>query len=223
MTPQTAVFADRRDAGRRLALALEFLRGQDPLVLALPRGGVPVGFEVARALGAELDILLVRKIGAPRHEEYGLGAVVDGSNPQVIFNDDVMRDVAPSAAYVEEEIRRQLKEIERRRSAYLGNRPPSSPTDRNVVLVDDGIATGGTIRAALRALRSLRPRRLIVAIPVAPPDVLVGLRREADDVICLQSPPNFRAVGLHYNDFGQIGDEEVVSLLSAAQPGRRTG
>ena len=223
MTPQTAVFADRRDAGRRLALALEFLRGQDPLVLALPRGGVPVGFEVARALGAELDILLVRKIGAPGHEEYGLGAVVDGSNPQVIFNDDVMRDVAPSADYVEEEIRRQLKEIERRRSAYLGNRPPSSSTDRNVVLVDDGIATGGTIRAALRALRSLRPRRLIVAIPVAPPDVLVSLRREADDVICLQSPPNFRAVGLHYDDFSQIGDEEVVSLLGAAQPGRRTG
>jgi len=222
MTPKTPVFADRRDAGRRLACALEFLRGQDPLVLALPRGGVPVGFEVARALGAELDVLLVRKIGAPGQEEYGLGAVIDGSNPQVILNDDVMRYVAPSAAYVEEEIRRQLKEIERRRNAYLGNRPPSSPTDRNVVLVDDGIATGGTIRAALRALRRLGPRRLTVAVPVAPEEAIADLRREADAVVCLETPPDFRAVGLHYEDFRQTTDEEVVDLLAAARPVRKT-
>jgi len=222
MTPKTPVFADRRDAGRRLARALEFLRGQDPLVLALPRGGVPVGFEVARALGAELDVLLVRKIGAPGQEEYGLGAVVDGSNPQVILNDDVMRYVAPSAAYVEEEIRRQLKEIERRRNAYLGNRPPSSPADRSVVLVDDGIATGGTIRAALRALRRLGPRRLTVAVPVAPEDAIADLRREADAVVCLETPPDFRAVGLHYEDFRQTTDEEVVDLLAAARPVRKT-
>lgn len=211
------VFADRQDAGRRLATAVAKYADANPLVLALPRGGVPVGFEVASALGATLDILIVRKIGAPGHAEYGIGAVVDGANPQVVLNEEAMRIVRPSPDYLEAEKNRQLAEIERRRETYMEGRPPVPVEDRTVIVVDDGIATGGTVKAALRSLRRAGARRIILAVPVAPPDTIEALAQEADEVVCLSTPEAFRAVGLHYENFEQTSDEEVVSLLHRAR------
>jgi putative phosphoribosyl transferase len=209
-------FADRRDAGRQLATALRPLQMKDPLVLALPRGGVPVAVEVARALGAPLDLLLVRKLGAPGHAEYGIGALVDGDNPQLVLNEDAMRIIAPSPEYVEAEKQRQLVELERRRTRYFGDRQPLPIRDRTVILVDDGIATGGTVRVALRALRSSGAAEIILAVPVAPSDTLAALRAEADRTVCLEMPEPFLAVGNHYTDFAQTSDDEVIALLREA-------
>jgi putative phosphoribosyl transferase len=211
------LFRDRRDAGRQLAAALGLYRDSHPLVLALPRGGVPVGFEVAKALGAPLDVLLVRKIGAPGQEELGLGAIVDGHDPQLVLNEEIIRVVAPPPGYIEAEAQRQLAEIERRRQHYAGDRPPI-PVDRRVVIVvDDGIATGGTVKAALRGVARLHPARLVLAVPVAPADTLRQLAADCDDIVCLAKPEPFYAVGPHYQDFRQTTDEEVVSLLAEAQ------
>ncbi len=217
MWQRPIVFRDRRDAGRRLAEALTPGGRGDLLVLALPRGGVPVGYEVAQALRAPLDVVLVRKIGAPGNPEFGLGAVVDGPDPQTVLNDEAMARLDPPAGYVEAEIGRQLAEIERRRGLYRGSRAPEPVSGRDVVLVDDGIATGGTARAALRALAKAGARHVTLAVPVAPPDVLESLRGEADEVVCLAAPADFRAVGLHYENFDQTTDEEVVRLLDEAR------
>jgi len=211
------VFRDRRDAGRQLAAALAPYRKDDPVVLALPRGGVPVGFEVAKALGAPLDVLLVRKIGAPGHEELGLGAIVDGHDPQLVLNEDVVRVVAPPPGYIDAEAQRQLAEIERRRKQYVGDRPPVPVDGRVVIVVDDGIATGGTVKAALRGLARHHPARLVLAVPVAPADTLRELTAECDDIVCLATPEPFYAVGPHYRDFRQTEDEEVVRLLAEAR------
>lgn len=210
-------FDDRRDAGRRLAQALARYRESDPVVLALPRGGVPVGFEVAKALGAPLDVLIVRKIGAPGHPELGIGAVIDGSAPHLVLNEDVIRQVRPPAAYIEDEKRRQLAEIERRRRRYVGDRSATPVAGRTAIVVDDGIATGGTVRAALRGLAGSNPARLVLAVPVAPADSLAELARDCDDIVCLATPEPFYAVGAHYRDFTQTGDEEVVRLLAEAR------
>ena len=209
-------FIDRYDAGRRLAAALMRYSDQHPVVLALPRGGVPVAFEVAKALHAELDLLFVRKIGAPGQQELGLGAVVDGSDPQVVWNEEAIRLVRPSQQYLAAEVQRQLTEIERRRRAYLGSAAAHPTEARTVIVVDDGIATGGTIRTALRAVRHTNPARLILAVPVAPRDSLASLADEADDIVCLATPEPFYAVGLHYSDFTQTSDEEVMALLDEA-------
>lgn len=212
-------FVDRRDAGRQLADALARYERSEPLILALPRGGVPVAFEIAKALRAPLELVLVRKIGAPGHPEYGIGAVVDGSDPQFVYNKEAMRIVDPPASYVEAETRRQLAEIERRREIYQGGRSPTPTEGRTVIVVDDGIATGGTVKAVLKALRKASSGRIILAVPVAPREALKELKTEADEVICLQTPDPFRAVGLHYLDFDQTSDEEVIRLLRDARSG----
>ncbi|RWN56163.1 phosphoribosyltransferase [Mesorhizobium sp.] len=210
-------FKDRTDAGHQLAAAFARFAATDPLVLALPRGGVPVGFEVAKTLRARLDVMLVRKIGAPGHSEYGIGAVVDGENPQFVLNEEAMALVRPSDDYVEAEKRRQLLEIERRRNLYLGSRPAASVLGRTVIVVDDGIATGGTVRVALKALRKDRAAHVVLAVPVAPRDTLDLIKADADEVVCLATPEPFVAVSRYYEDFEQTTDAEVIRLLREAE------
>lgn len=210
------LFADRRDAGRKLAKTVSGRDFRDPVVLALPRGGVPVGFEVAKALGAPLDILMVRKIGAPGHEEYGIGALVDGASPQVVIDEAMARAVGASRDYIDMQIARELAEIERRRALYrIG--APVTLTGRTVIVVDDGIATGGTVRAALQGIAKTGAARVVLAVPLAPADVLTVLQTLCDQVVCLATPAPFHAVGLHYSDFRQTGDEEVIALLAQAR------
>jgi putative phosphoribosyl transferase len=215
MAQRFTQFLDRRDAGQRLAAELKARAFPDPAVLALPRGGVPVAYEVANALDAPLDILLVRKLGAPGHEEFGIGAVVDGAQPQIVLNSEAIEMLRVSSSYIEEERDRQLAEIERRRQLYAGSAPPLDVEGRTAIVVDDGVATGGTVTVALRSLRRAGPRRIVLAIPVAPPETLDKLVTEADEVVCLSAPRDFRAVGLHYGDFTQTSDEEVISLLAS--------
>jgi putative phosphoribosyl transferase len=209
-------FRDRVDAGRKLARALLHLKEARPVVLGLPRGGVPVAFEVAAALSAPLDVVLVRKIGAPGQPELGLGAVVDGADPQIVLNEELVQLVRPGRAYLEAEEKRQLAEIERRRALYRPGWAPLSLAARTAIVVDDGIATGGTMKAVLLALRSAGVHRLVLAVPVAPPDTLQELAPLADEVVCLMSPEPFYSVGSHYRDFAQTTDEEVVHLLARA-------
>jgi putative phosphoribosyl transferase len=208
------MFADRRAAGRQLAARLHHLRQEEPLVLALPRGGVPLGFEIARELDAALDILLVRKIGVPWQPELALGAVVDGADPQILINDDLARELAIEQSYITSETARQLGEIERRRRVYLGDREPPALVGRVVIIVDDGIATGSTVRAALRAVRKAGAARIVLAVPVAPEDTIEQLRAEVDEIVWLSLPSPFIAVGAHYARFPQLADEDVVALLA---------
>jgi putative phosphoribosyl transferase len=209
-------FEDRSQAGRHLAAALRRFRRDDPVILALPRGGVPVANEIAQALGAPLDVVLVRKIGAPGHAEYGIGAVVDGPDPHVVLNEEAIRLVRPPPGYVAAERDRQLAEIDRRRRLYRRGRQPLPIRDRTVIVVDDGIATGGTVKAVLKALSRSGAARIVLAVPVAPADVMADLSRLADEVVCLASPTPFHAVGLHYRDFTQTTNEEVIEILQAA-------
>jgi predicted phosphoribosyltransferase len=210
------VFADRHEAGRQLAAALMRFKDEHPVVLALPRGGVPVAFEVAQALGAPLDVALVRKIGAPGHSELGLGAIVDGKNPQMILNEEVVRLVRPKPGYLQSEKARQLQELERRRRLYRDDRSAPAVEGRTIIVIDDGIATGGSAKAVLRALSAQHAGKLVLAVPVAPADTLEALSSECDEVVCLATPDPFFAVGEHYEDFAQTTDDEVVNLLRRA-------
>jgi predicted phosphoribosyltransferase len=217
------IFEDRADAGRQLATVIEGEAFDDPVVMALPRGGVPVGYEIAVRIGAPLEILIVRKIGAPGHLEFGLGALVDGDVPELVLNREAIRLVHPPAGYVEAETERQHAEILRRRALYFGDSKPISPEGREVILVDDGIATGGTVRAAIKALGRMGVRRLVLAVPVAPKSELAVLKGSVDRIVCLATPFAFRAVGLHYRDFEQTSDEEVVALMRKAELLERPG
>lgn len=209
-------FADRREAGKALARVLTARRLVDPVVLALPRGGVPVALEVARELGAPLDLVLVRKIGMPHQRELAAAAVVDGGAPEIVVNEDVLAAAGITRDYVERQSKVELEEIERRRRVYLEGRPRVSLEGRVLVLVDDGIATGASIRAAIAALRRKRPAKLILAVPVAPRSTIGELRGEVDEIVCLVMPEPFYAVGMQYDDFTQVADAEVVRLMREA-------
>lgn len=209
-------FENRIDAGRQLAQALTPYKGQDVVVLALPRGGVPVAVEVARHLGAPLDLLLVRKLGMPAQPELAMGAILDGGDPVIVRNENVIRMGGITEVEFDSVYRRELAELERRREAYLGNRAAIDVEGRIVIIVDDGIATGATVRAAIKGLRLRGPKQIVLAIPVAPPDTVALLRREVDDLVCLETPDRFQAIGQHYRDFGQVPDADVISLLAAA-------
>jgi putative phosphoribosyl transferase len=206
-------FRDRADAGQWLAEVLGDRTAV--IVLALPRGGVPVAHEIARLLDAPLDILLVGKIGVPGYPEYAIGAVVDGKNPQRVINEDVLAYSGASPAYVEAQAVRELAEIERRRKVYLGERSPLCLKGRDVILVDDGIATGASVRAGLQALKQVGAARVTLAVPVAPKTVLEELRDEVDEIVCLHAPEHLRAVSLEYENFDQTSDGEVIELLNS--------
>jgi putative phosphoribosyl transferase len=208
-------FRDRRDAGRRLAARLPSYAGRpDAIVLALPRGGVPVAYEVAQALGAALDVFLVRKLGMPGHEEFAIGAIA--SRGVTVLNEDTLRDYGVSREQVEAIVEAEQRELERRERRYRGNRPFPDLTGRTVILIDDGLATGSTMRAAVAALRQEQPARVIVAVPTAPPETCDELRAIVDEMLCLITPDPFYAVGLWYEDFSQTTDEEVRELLERA-------
>ncbi len=208
-----APFKNRRNAGLRLAVDLAYLKQEKPIVLALPRGGIPVAYEIAHELSAPLDVLLVRKMGSPFSSELGIGAVVDGQPPQHVINQELVNRLNISATYLQEEEQRQLAEIERRRRRYCGNRMPLQVYGRTVIVVDDGIATGATMTAALKALARSGAHKLIFAVPVAPPEVVKRLRAQVDDGACLLTPADFQSVGSYYEDFEQTSDEEVLALL----------
>jgi putative phosphoribosyl transferase len=209
-------FKDRTDAGRRLTDELVHYREQDDLlVLALPRGGVPVAFEVAKALSAPLDIFVVRKLGVPGHEELAMGAIASGGVR--VLNDRVVHMMGVSERVISTVAERELQELERREHAYRGSRPPPTIQDKTVILVDDGLATGATMRAAVEALKQQSPGRIIVAVPTAAPETCAEFRAEVDEIVCAETPQPFYGVGMWYENFSQTTDEEVNDLLSRSR------
>ncbi len=213
----TRLFANRAEAASELAQRLVAMNLAPPIVvLALPRGGVPIAAEVARALHAGLDLVLVRKIGVPWQRELAVAAVVDGETPEIVIDDEVQGFAGVDRDYIETQALVELKEIERRRRVYLRGRAPLPLAGATAVVVDDGIATGTTVRAALKALRRRQPARLVLAVPVAPHDTVQALRGEVDDLVCLAEPEPFHAIGLHYVDFHQVSDDEVLAALDDA-------
>lgn len=208
-------FRDREEAGRRLGARLAGLRGEAPVVLGLPRGGVPVAFEVARALGAPLEVLVARKLGAPGNPEYALGAIAEGG--ALVLDDVAVAETGAGEAELADLLEEETAELARRVRAYRGDRPIPPLAGRTAILVDDGIATGRTALAAIRALRRLEPRRLVLAAPVAAAQTAATLRREVDELVCLVEPEVFFAVGSWYERFGQTTDDEVRELLERAR------
>jgi putative phosphoribosyl transferase len=209
-------FRDRAEAGRFLATKLSaYAHRPDVIVLALPRGGVPVAFEVAEALRAPLDVFLVRKLGVPGYEELAMGAIATGGVR--VLNEDVIRSLKISSRDIDAVAEQEQRELERRERLYRGGRQAPDVRGRTVILVDDGLATGSSMYAAVRALRMQEPARIVVAVPVAPPSTCEELRREADEVVCAATPEPFYAVGLWYEDFSQVSDEEIRNLLRQAE------
>lgn len=210
------MFENREDAGRQLAEAVARAAPADPVVLALPRGGVPLGAAVASRLGAPLDLVFVSKLGLPGHSELAAGAIVDGAEPIILWNRDVLRRAGLVEADFADLIAGKKAEIARRRKAYLPGRSAVALSGRTAILVDDGVATGATLRVAIRAVRAQGAARVWAAVPVAPADMMATLEAEADRLICLEAPRDFRAVGLHYRDFSQVEDADVVRLMADA-------
>jgi len=217
-------FRDRTHAGRFLAERLrQYANRRDVLVLALPRGGVPVAYEVAKALHVPMDIFLVRKLGVPGHEELAMGAVASGGVR--VINEDVVRSLGIPGAAIDRVAEKELTELSRREQAYRGNRPEPEIRGRTVILVDDGLATGSTMRAAAQALAMKEPAKIVVAVPIASPDTCEALSHEVDEIVCAVTPEPFYAVGLWYDDFDQTSDDDVRALLaeSRSEQGDRDG
>ena len=211
------MFRDRQEAGKRLGVEVGKLGLHQPVVLALPRGGVPVAAEVAKALKAPLDLIIVRKVGAPGNPELAVAAIVDGNPPDIVLN----REIVEAYALDDDELRvliaKERPELERRRLVYRGERAPLSITGKTAIIVDDGVATGTTMKVAIRALKRRSPREVVVAIPVAPPDILAELAQEAYLIVCLSQPAGFHALGYHYRSFPQLTDDEVTDALVEAR------
>lgn len=216
-------FASRTQAGQILAKQVAELGFEKPVVLALPRGGVPVALEVSRVLKAPMDLLLVRKVGVPWQPELAAAAVVDGERRDLVFNEEVMLMLGLNREDIERAAEKEISEIDRRRKLYLKGREPISVAGRTAIVVDDGIATGTTVKAALQALKKRDPKRLVLAVPVAPSGTIEELAAFVDDIICLQQPDPFIAIGLFYSDFHQVDDEEVIGMLRAADASSQTG
>lgn len=216
------IFIDRSDAGTRLAMELSDYQGlPDVVVLALPRGGVPVGFEVAKALSAQLDVYVVRKLGIIGHEELAMGAIASGD--VVVWNDDIITGLSISQEARDTVLAREKEELMRRESVYRGERPPIEIKGKTVILVDDGLATGASMRAAVTAVRTSQPSQIIVAVPTGPPETCESFKSKADEVVCLSTPQPFSAIGLWYSDFSQTTDQEVRDLLGQADILWRSG
>jgi predicted phosphoribosyltransferase len=210
-----AIYQDRRHAGKVLANALKRYAGcEDVVVLGLPRGGVPVAFEVATALGAPLDAFVVRKLGVPGYRELAMGAIATGG--AIVLNREVVDGLQIPKEVIDAVVQAERRELERRERAYRGDRPPIDVSGRTVILIDDGLATGASMRAAIAALRQRRPKRIVVGVPIAAPSTCEEVGREADDIVCAATPEPFQAVGLWYRDFSQTSDEEVRKLLEQA-------
>ena len=210
------MFTNREHAGRLLGSRLARVLGPsgvDVIVLGLPRGGVVVAAEIANALPAPLDVLVVRKLGAPAQPELAIGAVTDGEHPQRILNERVIATLGVQQEFVQQEIERQLQEVKRRQTLYRGGRPALKPADRVVIIVDDGIATGATVRAGIQSLRRASAKRIVLAVPVAPPETACLLADEVDELVCLETPDVFPAVGHFYDDFRQTTDAQVIALV----------
>ena len=215
------MFQDRAEAGRELAARLLELGLRDPVVLALPRGGVPVAAEVAKALDAPLDLIIVRKVGAPGNPELAVAAIVDGDPPDIVLNREIVEAYRLDDAEVAALVRTERPELDRRRQAYRGECRAVSITGKTAILVDDGAATGTTMKVAIRALKHRSPRQIVVALPVAPADTVGELGQEADRVVCLSQPARFRALGYHYLSFPQLSDEQVTTALRDARDRRK--
>jgi predicted phosphoribosyltransferase len=210
-----ALYEDRREAGRRLAQKLSrYADRTDVIVLGLPRGGVPVAFEVAQALGAPLDVFLVRKLGVPGHQELAMGAIASGGVR--VLNEEVVRGLGVSAQVIDRVAAREQRELERRERAYRGDQPAPEVRGRTAILVDDGLATGASMKAAVNALRVRGPARIVVAVPVAPPETCAEFRDDVDEVVCAATPRPFFGVGAWYQDFSQTTDSQVKALLRRA-------
>lgn len=211
------IFKNRISAGRVLAEALVTKSYVDPVILALPRGGVPIAFEIAKRLNAPIDLVMVRKIGLPQQPELAVAAIVNGDNPEIVVNQHIVSRSGLKKEDIDRLANKQLAEIKRRRSIYLKDRAQISVEGRTAIIVDDGIATGATVRASLKAVRRKNPAKLVLAVPVAPADMVEALRKEVDELICLETPECFQAIGQHYVDFSQVPDAEVVRLLDEVE------
>ncbi|MHB1680900.1 MAG: phosphoribosyltransferase [bacterium] len=210
------MFKNRAEAGKLLAKKLLQYKNDKAVVIGLARGGIPVAFEIAYALCAYLDVALVKKLGAPAQEELAIGAIVDGKNPQIFINNEIIGHLNITKDYIDEIIKIKLSEIRKREKIYRSGRDKIDIAGKIAIVVDDGIATGASIKVVIKSLKSENPKKIIVAVPVAPVETIAELKREVDEVIVLSAPENFYAVGAFYDDFSQTSDEEVISLLDKA-------
>ncbi|MBZ9846887.1 phosphoribosyltransferase [Mesorhizobium sp. CA14] len=216
------MFRDRQDAGQKLGASLVRLQLQDPIVLALPRGGVPIAAEVAKALQAPMDLIIVRKVGAPGNPELAVAAIVDGDPPDVVLNREIVEAYALDDSALRSLIPQERPELERRRAIFRGKDLPLSVSGKTVIVVDDGAATGTTMKVAIRALKRRSSRKIIVALPVAPPEIVEELAQEADLTICLSQPARFRALSYYYASFPQLSDSEALDMMTHVRGDRRT-